>query len=450
MRTETSLAYPRDLGQGLIARWSTAADTENIAQLIGMVFRSKADEPVNANMANSVRRFMSGDSPLSGPYDYAIVEDTGKEGNPIVAGVSLWRQTWEYEGIAFGIGRPEFVATDPDYRHRGLIRVLFDMVHARSADEGYPVTAITGIPYFYRQFGYEYALDLEGKRTTYLSQIPKAPEGEPEPYTLREATLADIPLIQQCYNRRRSDSMVWTRIPDARWQYEIEGWKAQPEWGQPSNVQILTDSAGKPLGYAILPFRRWSSELGVWLCDFVPGTNLRAILPSFLRALRVFGEQLPTTKPDTAALSEIGLYLGSNHPIYEVLGGLAIATGVPYAWYVRVPDLPAFLQRIAPVLERRLANSEMAGYTGELKIDFYRGGLRLLFEQGQLKTAENWLVPLFDSNAGAGCPALVFLQIVFGHRSIEELRHAFPDVWAGDDAEYLLKVLFPARASFVC
>ncbi len=43
------------------------------------------------------------------------------------------------------------------------------MVHQRSADEGHLVTAITGIPYFYRQFGYEYALDLGGKRTTYLT-----------------------------------------------------------------------------------------------------------------------------------------------------------------------------------------------------------------------------------------------------------------------------------------
>ncbi len=448
MRTETNLSYPRDLGQGLIARWSTVADTENIAHLIGMVFRDKADEPANPRMANNVRRFMRGDYPLMGPHDYAIVEDTGKQGNPIVAGVCLWRQTWEYEEIAFGIGRPEFVATDPDYRHRGLIRVLFDMVHARSAEEGRPVTAITGIPYFYRQFGYEYALDLEAKRTTYLSQIPKAKEGEQEPYTLREATVEDIPLIQECYSRWRSDSMVWTCLPDSHWQYELEGWKVQPEWGKTSNLLILITSAGEAQGYLQLPARRWGRELGVSF-GVVPGANLLALLPPLLRALQIYGEQLPTAKPDTDALSEIGFYLGRNHPIYDVLGGLAIATGVPYAWYVRVPDLPAFLQRIAPVLERRLANSEAAGYTGELKIDFYRGGLRMVFAKGQLTVVENWIVPVFDSHAGAGFPALVFLQVVFGHRSIDELRHAFPDVWVSDEAGYLLKVLFPTRASFV-
>jgi hypothetical protein len=57
-----------------------------------------------------------------GPGDYAVIEDTRKEGHPLVACTCLWRQEWEYEGIAFGVGQPEFVVTHPDYRNRGLIR----------------------------------------------------------------------------------------------------------------------------------------------------------------------------------------------------------------------------------------------------------------------------------------------------------------------------------------
>jgi hypothetical protein len=40
-----------------------------------------------------------------------------------------------------------------------------------------------------------------------------------------------------------------------------------------------------------------------------------------------------------------------------------------------VASLPAFLQ-LAPVLERRLADSVDAGYTGELKLSFFRSGLK--------------------------------------------------------------------------
>jgi hypothetical protein len=41
------------------------------------------------------------------------------------------------------------------------------------------------------------------------------------------------------------------------------------------------------------------------------------------------------------------------------------------------------------------------------------------------------------------------LQLLFGHRSIEALGYAFPDVWVGDEVRPVLKVLFPTRPSFV-
>jgi hypothetical protein len=104
---------------------------------------------------------------------------------------------------------------------------------------------------------------------------------------------------------------------------------------------------------------------------------------------------------------------------------------------------------IAPALEKRLATSPVAGHTGEIKLDFYRGGLRMVFEQGRLTIAEPWQVPLYDSTASGGFPPLVFLQVLFGHRSIEALRQAFPDVWISDEARPVLKTLFPTRPSFV-
>lgn len=77
--------YRREMGEGLIQRWSTVEDTENIAQLCGFVFRDKEDEPINIHAVVGVRRHMSGNFPLMGPGDYALIEDMRKEGNPLVA-----------------------------------------------------------------------------------------------------------------------------------------------------------------------------------------------------------------------------------------------------------------------------------------------------------------------------------------------------------------------------
>jgi hypothetical protein len=39
--------------------------------------------------------------------------------------------------------------------------------------------------------------------------------------------------------------------------------------------------------------------------------------------------------------------------------------------------------------------------------------------------------------------------LLFGYRSLDELRYAFPDVWVKDEAELVLKTLFPMKPSWV-
>lgn len=85
-----------------------------------------------------------------GPGDYAIVEDTATRA--IVSGTCLISYEIEMEGMRLPFGRPEVVFTHPDYRDRGLVRALFELVHARSEAKGHLVQGITGIPFYYRSF----------------------------------------------------------------------------------------------------------------------------------------------------------------------------------------------------------------------------------------------------------------------------------------------------------
>src|SRR5690348_6250583 len=72
MRTTLYSSYRRDLGDGLVLRWSTAEDTERIATLLGRVHRKKADEPPNASAMRTIRGMMNGDYPLMGPDDFGL------------------------------------------------------------------------------------------------------------------------------------------------------------------------------------------------------------------------------------------------------------------------------------------------------------------------------------------------------------------------------------------
>jgi len=449
--------YTGDLGNGLVSRWSTAADQERIAHCLATVFRSGAEAPLDERVFDETRVLMSPDFPLMGPGDYAIVEDTSLPDRPVVAVTCCWSHQWSYDGIPFGVGQPETVGTRPEYRNRGLVRAVFDMFHARSAAKGEVLQAITGIAYFYRQFGYEYVLDLDGRRLTYVAAIPEQNGDEPEPYRLRLATLDDVSHLQALYNGSRSASLVWHETTESYWRHHIASWedpavrgKDPTQVGLFGRLRMIVDTAGQVCGYTLLAAKRRSAALRVFAIQLYPTVSWQAAMPSLLRSLRAYGQQTPATTPETKPFSELSFDLGRAHPAYAVLGeALAPRVEPPYAWYLRVPDVPGFIRHIAPVLERRLADSILTGHSGDLVIDFYRGGLRLHFDQGKLVTVEPWRAPAYGDDAPAGCPALIFLQLLFGYRSLAELRATFPDVWAQQEAALLIDILFPKQPSTV-
>ena len=141
--------------------------------------------------------------------------------------------------------------------------------------------------------------------------------------------------------------------------------------------------------------------------------------------------------------------LGEDHPVYQVIPNRIPQTSDPYAYYIRVPDLPGFLTLIRPVLEERLAKSYLAGYCGELYLNFYTDGLIMNFEGGRLKEVARWDSPSFDTSS-ANFPDLTFLQLVFGYRTVQQLEDGYADLYyRKEEAKPLFAILFPRKASHV-
>jgi hypothetical protein len=145
-------------------------------------------------------------------------------------------------------------------------------------------------------------------------------------------------------------------------------------------------------------------------------------------------------------LEMFGLGLGAEHPTYDLFAGCLPVVRKTSAWYIRVPDLLAFLQRIRQALFERLAGSALAGYTGRLKISFYRSGIALSIKEGCLEV-EAWQ-PTQEDWGDAAFPELTFTQLLFGYRSVEDLEYAFADCWVSERRMALvLNALFPKRPS---
>ena len=436
----------RDLSGGLRMRRSTAADADALAAFYSVIFQNRETGRPNPYVADWARDLASGTHPTFGADDFLLIEhrDTGR----IVSALNLISQTWACAGIAFGVGRVELVGTQPEYRNRGLVRALFEALHALSAERGELIQAITGIPYFYRQFGYEMTVALDSSRSLNKAYVPKLKEGQVEPYRLRQATESDLPFLARVYQGACRRYLLSAVRDDKLWAYELQGRTGQ-NFNQRAMLVIET-AEGLPAGYLMHTPVLFGANLSVPQYEIADGVSWASVTPSVLRYLRQTGEayqaqgrRAPDNQDDFTA---IRFGIGIEHPAYDVIGDRLSQAPTPYAWYIRVPDLPAFLRRIAPVLEQRLADSAMVGHTGELKISFYRSGVRLAFEGGRLASVEAWQ-PSPDQEGEAAFPDLTFLHLLFGHRTLGEVRHTHADCWADGDARALLEILFPKQLS---
>ena len=435
-----SSLVPRDLGGGLILRRSTRADTARVAEFDAAIFSEPPVVGPDETIAAWVGDLLVSDHPTFGEGDFLIVEDTAT--GKIVSSSCWISQTWTYGGIPFKVGRPEVVATDPDYRRRGLVRAQFEAFHALSAERGELVQAITGIPYYYRQFGYEMALDLGGGPGCYAAAVPKLKPDESEPFRLRPATEADAGLFVTLDAQVAGRTLVMCPRDEAMWRYEISGRNERsvdrlvcsvvetPEGVAAGGLAVCLEMDGNR---NFLPF-----------LELLPGFSWLAAAGSLLRGGWAEGEKVAAIRGRTLDVLQFGL--GLEHPFYRVNAGRLTPGRRPWGWYLRVPDLKAFLRLIAPVLEARLAGSAAANYTGDLLLSFYRSGLRISFVAGAIREIADWAPK--DQESHGGFPDLTFLHLLFGHRSIDELRHSFVDVTLEDRVgRPLLEALFPRQPS---
>ncbi len=431
----------RELNDGLVLRRAAPEDADTLAAFNAGIHGD--DEPDGQRIAAWTRDLLTRPHPTLSPGDFTIVEE--KSTKRIVSSLNLIPQTWTYEGIEFSVGRPELVGTLAEYRGRGLVRVQFEEIHKWCDERGLMVQAITGIPYFYRQFEYEMALDFVGKRFGYEPQVPKLKEDESEPYLIRPAQEPDLPFIAEVYRQAiQRHAVACVRTPEI-FKYELDGQSEENINHYP--MFIIEDAAGKRVGYLQLVSSLNRIGLTAIWYELKRGLSWLAVTPSVVRFLWKQGQMYAQREGKTC--TSIGFMGGTQHPVYEALGKNLPTARQPYAFYMRVPDLPGFLEHIKPALERRLKNSIAAGHSREIKLSFYRKGLRIVIKKGKLKRIEPWLPTLTDEGDIA-FPDLTFLQALFGYRNFNELSFAFPDCWCEhEDVRILINILFPKKLSDV-
>ncbi len=433
---------PRDLGGGLVLRRSTAADAGPLATFNVRVHSDDPEAGPDSALAVWVEDLMSGEHPTFDPGDFTIVEDTTT--GAIVSSQCLIPQTWSYVGTEFKVGRIELVGTEPGYRRRGLVAAQIAVAHEWCRESGLVVQGITGIPHYYRRFGYEMALQCAGGRAGLAAGVPDLVDGATEPYTVRPVSPDDAAFLVECAAPARERWLVTDAWDEATLGFTAAGRTS----GSLTYFDggVIEDADGRPAGFVLHLPRLDGGRVRVAGYELAPGRRWPDVTPSVLRYLKEWGAKRAAAKGEP--VTEIAFDLG-EHPVTAVAGKFLRRTWIPYGWYVRVPDLRGFLETIAAVLEARLAGSAWAGYGGEFRILAGDDGLVLRFADGRLTGADSRQAGSFE-DGDVMFPGRTFLQALFGFRSFAELQEAYPDCAPYTDAGAgLTEALFPRAPSYV-
>ena len=357
--------------------------------------------------------------------DYWLIEDTST--GEVVSTTCLLPWTCRFAGLELRVAQLEMVLTHPDYRGRGLVRLQMENFEQAVKERGYDLSIIWGIPYYYRQFGYAYAIDGDARESLPAWKIPAVTIGSPHTLNLRHAEITDMSRLVKLYEETTSSLDFHVRRTPAHWHYLLEAARHP--------VQIVENAqTGEPLGYVTL--QRNPDSITILEC----GLNRADVALSLLQLLKSEGaQQVLIAWPVSAPLVALARSLGSQ----MIPGG---------QWLLHFPEVAQFLSKIGPALESRLAASAWRGLSRALTINLFRRAYRLRFEGGHLAGVDS--LGFVDSSMGADggdllIPSDAFVRLVSGFRSLDQLFDAWPDILVKPEVRPMVEVLFPPMQAYL-
>ena len=421
------------LENNLVLRSATIDDAEEVAEFNSIVMAEPPEMTPEPEIGEWTLDLFDGVNRRVGPSDFTVIEDT-KTGK-IVSSIVYISQVWNIGSVDTPMGMPEIVGTHPDYRRRGLIRKQFDVMHYWGKQRGHFFNTVMGIPYYYKQFGYEYALDAWGGRATARTALGGVlPKKDAKPVlSARDAERTDVPFIVETELNSRQRLFV-TTTRDAQ-NFESEMFDRREGNMVFYRTRIL-EQEGVPVAYYEYNVTTKRDMIRVNSLEISSSVNWLDATSSMLVDLKKLADELVSV--DGGKCEKVEFEIGSGHPAFKLFDSQFGSEKKPYAWVIRVPDVAALVSHIYPVIERRLSASDLRGWSGDLKLSFYRSGLKMNFDAGKLTAVEN-TGPIERHEAHAHYPDLSFTKALFGQKSFTQLREALDDCFAEKRADHVLQ-----------
>ncbi|HUT58329.1 MAG TPA: GNAT family N-acetyltransferase [Phycisphaerae bacterium] len=274
-----------------------------------------------------------------GDYDWQA-SVVGLLGDEAVTHYGVWDVTMRIGTARVRVGGVGAVATHPRRRKRGLMAVTALDSLRRMEDRGYDMTLLFGIPSFYHRFGYVSAYPSND----YVADVERLPSGGP-PAGLARFSPGTRRDLDGLYNRQHARLTGTVVRPTFRQNRDPRDWRGY----------LWPGKGRRPAGYVVAGVRRGK------LCLFDAAGDPEQIL----RAMRRLTERAGHRKVYFPLLhwrSPLAMRLREGFCRIELRysrsGGAMIQT----------LNLASTLRKMRGELWRRLKDSRLAGWRGELLI----------------------------------------------------------------------------------
>ncbi len=356
--------------------------------------------------------------------DFYFIKDKGR----MVSTINLIPVTWSIGGIHLEGAEMGHVGTLPEYRGKGLIQKLIDEYHKDLQKREYDIAVIEGIPYFYRQFGYEYAIPLLEETKIRIDQIPEfRTKIKIRPFTERDVSkakeLLDKSQTKYCVHSIRDEAV----------------WKMQQRTRIASDPEPFQSYVIEEQGEMVAYFRiREVRKEGILLLTEITEVDHIAA-QAVLSFLMKYGRR--------HKLENLSASISYEEPFSHYMDSLGAVKRTPtYAWQIRITDYSKIFWKLKPLLEHRLADSMYDRLTETLNFNFRAFTIQVTVEDGKIANIKK-----MDSDGWSpiGLNPLAFIQLMTGYRSRQQLEEAVPDVRIAVSHKHLMDILFPRMPSYI-
>ena len=369
-----------------------------------------------------------------------IIRDIDK--GIIVSTLNAIPHLWNYEDIPLRNLELGWVGTLKEYRRKGLNKLLYTHFDNLLLSGNYDISTIQGIPYFYRQFGYDFVIPMDHTVWIRTNQIQPFDAKNPPDYMklkIRPADKKDIPAMMSLLDELNQKLLIYASRSTELWELQET---IKKQWDSDFQSYVVLD------GSKIIGYFRLVEDIKKENSPNKSTMNvIESSIPTFDGVRRVlqflYNEALQNDFP---LIGSLGPSFNTLSRVMENIGG----SGKPWWKYqVRIPNMTSFLQKISPVLERRLKGTMFEGLTYDVIMNTFQNCYKLKFVKGKIVDVSNLGPQQVNENHAFRAPPNDLVRLVLGAYSIKEIEQNNIDFIVRGDVRLIAETLFPKKESSV-